>query len=432
MKTNLKNNVSLYLRPYPNKFEEHEIIIRITNKEWKSKTVYTGYAIAKNKWDDTSKQVKRNSTNSQGYTFSEINDGVAHRVSVINKIFKKYELAGRYPTIEEFDNEYDVEFGKKQKVDRNLLSYYDEFTERRSTLNTWTTNTKKKYSGIRRKFELYDAELKIEDLNEAKLTELTEFLQQYWKNNATFTKRWQDLSAFFKWCYENNYPLHTDVKRHRIKLKIAKKIIIYLTAEELLRVYNYKFDKKHSHLELARDWFCFSAFTSLRFSDVERLSKKDIHGDYIEITTKKDSDPVKINLNKYSRAIIDKYKNNPFAGEMVFPHKNNSKINEHIKEIGRLCGIDETITKTSFEGAERIDETKPKYEYITTHTGRKTFICLALSMGIPPTTVMAWTGHESYEDMKPYIKITDQAKAQAMAMFDTLETQQFVELKQQE
>ena len=42
-------------------------------------------------------------------------------------------------------------------------------------------------------------------------------------------------------------------------------------------------------------------------------------------------------------------------------------------------------------------------------------------MGIPPTTVMAWSGHESYEDMKPYIRITDQAKADAMAKFDNLE-----------
>ena len=428
MNTDLIYRPRVCLHTRPNKSGEVEIQIRLTFNGDRV-NLSTGYTVPKEKWDENSQQVKRNCTNSQGYTFAEINDGVAKQKSIINKIFKQYELLGRYPLKDEFKEKFKIELGKKQKVDRNLLSYYDEFTERRSTLNTWSKNTQKKYSAIRRKLEMFDVELGIEDLNEAKLTELTAFLQQYWKNNSTFTKRWQDMTAFFKWCNDNNYPIHTDVKRYRIKLKTANKTIIYLTAEELLRVYNYKFDKKHSHLELARDWFCLSAFTSLRFSDVERLSKKDVHGDYIEITTKKDSDPVKIELNKYSKAIIAKYKKNPFAGECVFPRKFNTVINKQLKKIGRLCGIDETITETRFEGAERIDDTKPKYECITTHTGRKTFICLALSMGIPPTTVMAWTGHESYEDMKPYIKITDQAKAQAMAMFDTLETQQFVELE---
>ena len=37
----------------------------------------------------------------------------------------------------------------------------------------------------------------------------------------------------------------------------------------------------------------------------------------------------------------------------------------------------------------------------------KTFICLALSSGIPPQVVMKWTGHCDYMSMKPYIDITE-------------------------
>ena len=39
----------------------------------------------------------------------------------------------------------------------------------------------------------------------------------------------------------------------------------------------------------------------------------------------------------------------------------------------------------NYQGCQRIDEIKPKYEVIGTHTGRRSFICNAISMGIPRT-----------------------------------------------
>lgn len=42
---------------------------------------------------------------------------------------------------------------------------------------------------------------------------------------------------------------------------------------------------------------------------------------------------------------------------------------------------------------------------IGTHAGRSTFICFALSSGIPPQVVMKWTWHSNYQAMKPYISL---------------------------
>ena len=50
-----------------------------------------------------------------------------------------------------------------------------------------------------------------------------------------------------------------------------------------------------------------------------------------------------------------------------------------------------------------------------THAGRRTFICLALSSGIPPQLVLKWTGHSDYKSMKPYIDIATRTKSDAMA-----------------
>ena len=45
-----------------------------------------------------------------------------------------------------------------------------------------------------------------------------------------------------------------------------------------------------------------------------------------------------------------------------------------------------------------------------THTGRRTFIVNALSLGITPNIVMKWTGHSDYKAMKPYIDMTRSKK----------------------
>lgn len=62
----------------------------------------------------------------------------------------------------------------------------------------------------------------------------------------------------------------------------------------------------------------------------------------------------------------------------------------------------------------------PKYALLSTHAGRRTFICNALVLGIPAQVVMKWTGHSDYKAMKPYIDIADDIRANAMNKFNQL------------
>ena len=89
-----------------------------------------------------------------------------------------------------------------------------------------------------------------------------------------------------------------------------------------------------------------------------------------------------------------------------------------LQEMGYVCEINTPINITYYKGNERIDEVHPKYELMGTHTGRRTFICNALMLGISPEVVMKWTGHSDYNSMKPYIDIADSTKSQAMKLFN--------------
>lgn len=68
----------------------------------------------------------------------------------------------------------------------------------------------------------------------------------------------------------------------------------------------------------------------------------------------------------------------------------------------------------------RQERVVPKYQAITTHAGRRTFVVNALRLGIPPSVVMEWTGHSDYKAMKPYIKIVDESKAVNMRRFNNV------------
>ena len=93
-------------------------------------------------------------------------------------------------------------------------------------------------------------------------------------------------------------------------------------------------------------------------------------------------------------------------------------MNKYLKELGKQCGFDTAIQVVYYKGSVRVEETVPKHELICTHTGRRTFICNALMMGIAPNIVMKWTGHNDYNAMKPYIDIADKAKEDAMRLFN--------------
>jgi len=148
------------------------------------------------------------------------------------------------------------------------------------------------------------------------------------------------------------------------------------------------------------------------------LKRTDIDGDTMYITTQKTNDRLPINLNKYAKEILAKYEKSDFPDNLALPVITNQKMNSYLKTLCNLAGIRNPITVVYIKGGERVERTAPKYKFIGTHAGRRTFICFALSSGIPPQVVMKWTGHSDYKAMKPYIDIAEKTKADAMKTFE--------------
>lgn len=159
-------------------------------------------------------------------------------------------------------------------------------------------------------------------------------------------------------------------------------------------------------------------FSSLRYSDAISLKKSQIHPHYISVTTQKTSTNVKIELNKYTEAIINKYLNRDSL--TLFPYYNNKDMNVYLKHIAKFAHIDEIITISQYYGNVRIERTEPKHNLISTHCGRRTFVCNALALGIPGHIVIKWTGHKEVTALKPYMDAADTIRRGEMNKFNSL------------
>ena len=420
-----------------------------------------GITIDPKAWNKTAQEVRKGYTNKAGRDSTEINT----RISDITKYFQAYELTlADKPTVEQLSlelqraikgsetklaafhaGEADVatllniedEAAAKAptKKERSAYDYMDEYLRSRSREVSWTMETAKMNKTFKMHLGRFGKQLPLSYFNKKGLAEFVDYLRfKAGLEDSSVRKQYKNLVAFLNWCQAHDLVSLPDVATYHPVFKVPAKPVIFLTHEELMKLYNYKIPKSGAKVKLVdmsgrkyekvvqepgalaktRDLFCFCAFTSLRYSDMANVHRYDIQNGFLSVTTQKTNARLQIELNSYAQAILDKYADKDFPGDLALPVISNQKMNNYLKDLCELCGFNTPIHVTGFRKGQRYDETYPKYSMISTHCGRKTFICFMLSIGVAPQVVMKFTGHADYKSMKPYIDIAESAKHDAM------------------
>ena len=387
----------------------------------------TGYRIDAEKWDTDKQRVRNGCTNKLKQSASEINASLLGYYTEVQEIFKKFEVEEIMPTPEHIKKAFNalhkpIEEVKPRKSTPNAFyKVFDEFVRDCGRQNDWTDSTYEKFAAVKNHLMNFRDGLTFDFFDEKGLNDYVTYLRDVKEmRNSTIGKQLSFLKWFLRWAFKKGLHQNNAYDSYKPKLKSTQKKIIFLTWEELNKLREFEIPAAKQALDRVRDVFLFQCFTGLRYSDVFNLRRSDIKGDHIEVTTVKTSDSLIIELNKHSKAILDKYKDVSFEDDKVLPVITNQKMRDYLKELAELAGIDEPVRQTYYRGNERIDEVTPKYALLGTHAGRRTFICNALALGIPPQVVMKWTGHSDYKAMKPYIDIADDIKANAMSKFNQL------------
>jgi len=389
--------------------------------------IQTGYRVDASNWNEDKEQVKNGTFNKLGQSSSSIDSRILELKVVIQDLFQENESQDKIPSKAEIRQTAKKlkERGKKNDVENisntSFFEVFDLFVKENSRLNNWSTATRTKFSAVKNHITSFNPNSKFEDFNESGLADYLVYLRKKKKmRNSTIKKQLGFIKWFLRWSFEKKHHSNDAYQAFRPKIKDSKKTVIFLTEEEKKKIVNFDLPSSKAYLDRVRDILVFTAYTGLRYSDVYNLKRSDIKADHIQITTVKTSDNLIIELNKHSRAILKKYADIPYDFDRALPVISNQKMNDYIKELGELAEINTPVSQTHYIGNERIDVVLPKYELLGTHVGRRTFICSALSIGIPVQVVMKWTGHTDYKAMKPYIDVADKTKKNAMSKFDCL------------
>jgi integrase len=412
------------------------------------------------KWNFDSEQLKHGVITSSGADYRIINALIA----TIRSHFQTYEFTiSDAPSVEDLNKEFEKAVNKhkariaainnqdseeviEQKVAeaevkekkpkvKPAADYMDEFINEESRIKGWSLETRKMVKSFKNHLIKFRKHEGLDYFNAAGLEKFITYLRSdCGLEENSVEKQYKNLAWFLRWAIRKKYTTVRDIESYEPVFKVVKKPVIFLTQEELDKLYNLKIPANGTKLKLkrydgseyekvvseaagmerARDLFCFCAFTSLRYSDVVEVRRVDIQEGTLNITTQKTHDRLPIFLHENAIAILDKYKGEDFRGGRALPYMTNQQMNRCLKDLCEICEFNTPYTITYYKNGTRHDEVKPKYELIGTHAGRKTFICFALSNGIPPDVVMKFTGHCDYKSMKPYIDITESAKKDAI------------------
>ena len=241
-------------------------------------------------------------------------------------------------------------------------------------------------------------------------------------NNVTIAKILSTLKTLLRRA-EDEYDISVNPKYKKFKNPHPRRDgdleVIALTEDELAAIYNLDLSN-NKRLDEVRDIFCFSCATGLRYGDLKQLRRQHIKKDNaIRMpSSDKNGKMIDVPLTPISFAILQKYNDRYMplptnaSGEII----SNQKMNDYIKEVGELAGIDTPIEIAREYGPKKETEIFKKYELLSIHVGRKTFTTLSLEKGIPLQDVMSLTTHSSFKAVKRYINVTRERKKTVMAM----------------
>lgn len=374
-----------------------------------------GYRVDPDKWIAEAQRCRPNSFHGPGKTpASEINAEIDRYEQAARAVFSRL----RDPSREEVASAMRSELGRADRTDLpGVIQAYRAFCAEQASVKGWSQSTVAKMDVTGRHIEDSGLFKTFADINKANLGKYLDYLRTDLDlTDTTAHRQIANLRWFLFWCEDRGY-VRREWRSFKPKFRQPDKPVIFLEWDELMAVWDYE---GPAWLQDIRDIFCFCAFTSLRWSDVHALTWADVGEDALRVTTVKTYDALTIELNKWSREILDRRrgKSDPY----VFPRTSNQVMNRELKNICKDCGIDTQVRIVTYQGAARTETVWKKWEVIGTHAARRTFICNALEMGISPTTVMQWTGHSDYKSMRPYIAVADAERARAMTAFDKKKT----------
>lgn len=336
-----------------------------------------------------------------------------------NDLLLRIEKAAR-----DIISEYDVHSltgeNFKSLIDNKLNKGYNSFF---TFADTWYAEMieKKSFDWAKQigtainKIREFDKNTSFEGINKQYYSRFITFLEKQGYSLNTIGSIIKNLKRICK--AANESKINSNIEFKSFKKPSEDVVSIYLSESEIAQIWAlqinsdsvneklsgtdenglHKFTdikKKIMALERARKLFLIGCWTGLRVGNYKNIDPNiQVVGDFLYVIANKGGSKLKIPLHRMVKEILADGWPEPMAEQ---------KINDQIKDLGKMAGINEKVIFFKTVGGKRKEFVKPKYELITTHTARRSFASNLLLRGIPRQYIMAITGHKTERDFNRY------------------------------
>ena len=222
----------------------------------------------------------------------------------------------------------------------------------------------------------------------------------------TIGKLITNLKVYMRESLEDGLTTNNIFTHRKFKSINSKSDTVYLTKDEIKALQDLDLSKQ-PRLERVRDMFVIGCYTALRHSDLSKIKLENIANGMIDMDQTKTGKQVIIPMTKEVVDILTKYNN-------VLPGISNQKYNEYLYKVCKKCAIlEKEITINEIKGGKKNILVKPKYEFISSHTARRTFCTNEYRAGdLEISEIMALSGHTTEKSFYKYIRETPKGTAE--------------------
>ncbi len=220
----------------------------------------------------------------------------------------------------------------------------------------------------------------------------------------------QKIQSLVRRAGQYNYAV--DTTYNEVDLEEEPTFAVFLSMNEITRIYYYKFEHqdKRKAKERIRDLFVIGCLTALRYSDYSTLTNQNLIGEYIVKRTKKTNVDVKVPIHDYVKEIFEKYGGH-IPCQLCIQH-----FNKYLKLVMREVGLTDKITYSYTKGGKLITNTREKWELISSHTARRSAATnMYLAGRMKTLEIMRLTGHRSEQNFFRYIRLTNDDTARSIS-----------------
>ncbi len=421
-------NVNFYLKD--GKATREVLIYCLITYQNKRVKYYTNRKVHPKHWNPESHQVRKSHPNS-----TALNNWLRDIETFVSKIdlewSSKHSSSGLIPIIpqsylKENLSKYFTKTTKQEREEDSLKSfwgYYNEFLRRmkngtRLHLSKRTPMAPKtifQFDNLKRHLENYQRVKKIkiefDKIDLSFYNDLVEYLTiKLDLSPNTIGKLITNLKVFLREAFDEGITTNNIFTNRRFCSISSEADTIYLNLIEINEMYNLDLSR-NSRLERVRDMFIISCNTALRYSDIVKIRPEDIVDGMIQVTQHKTKKKIEIPIKKIVELLLSKY-------NYSIPRISNQKYNKNLKEIAKLCvSLQLEKDKKGIKGGKNFIVTKPKYEFVSSHTARRSFATNEYILGdLNVQQIMSITGHTTERSFYKYIRQTPKENAERIRL----------------